>query len=84
MLPQSVFVGLCNVNPTDTHYLAGFRPDLSGVYVPRPLIIPAMEYCTADVVDFLIRFGSDLSSHYEGMETLQTSCMSYQHNHTKL
>ncbi|KAF6023264.1 hypothetical protein EB796_018421 [Bugula neritina] len=56
---------LCNVNPIDCHYLAGFKPDLSGEYVPRPLIIPAMEYCTADVVDFLIRFGADLSCHYD-------------------
>ncbi|XP_067942160.1 uncharacterized protein [Watersipora subatra] len=55
---------LCNVNPIDPHYLAGFKPDLSGEYVPRPLIIPAIECCTADVVDFLIRFGADLSGHY--------------------
>lgn len=54
------------MNPIDCHYLAGFKPDLSGEYVPRPLIIPAMEYCTADVVDFLIRFGADLSCHYDG------------------
>ena len=62
--------GLCNVNPVDPHYLAGFKPDLSGEYVPRPLLIPAMEICTADVVDFLIRFGADLSSHYDGMLSL--------------
>ena len=54
------------MNPTDPHFLAGFRPDLSGEYIPRPLIIPAIEYCTADVVEFLIRFGADLSAHYEG------------------
>ena len=58
------------MNPVDPHYLAGFKPDLSGEYVPRPLLIPAMEICTADVVDFLIRFGADLSSHYDGMLSL--------------
>jgi len=56
---------LCNVNPVDPNYLAGFKPDLSGEYVPRPLLIPAIEICTAEVVDFLIRFGADLSSHYD-------------------
>lgn len=54
------------MDPIDPQFLAGFRPDLSGEYVPRPLVIPAIEYCTAPAVDFLIRFGADLSSHYEG------------------
>mgnify|MGYP001792655519 CR=1 FL=1 len=70
-----VCTGLCKVNPVNPHFLAGFRPDLSGEFVPQPLIIPAIEYCTADVVDFLIRFGADLSRHYEGhILTTSYSC----------
>ena len=65
------------MNPVDPHYLAGFKPDLSGEYVPRPLLIPAMEICTADVVDFLIRFGADLSSHYDGMLSLYVLLCSF-------
>lgn len=56
---------LCDVNPVDIHYLAGFKTDLSAECVPRPLIIPAMRYCTAEVVDFLVKFGADLTKHYE-------------------
>ncbi|XP_013382703.1 uncharacterized protein LOC106153356 isoform X2 [Lingula anatina] len=57
--------GKCLVNPIDPYYIAGFKTDYSVEYVQRPLIIPALEICTPEVIDFLIQFGADLGKHYE-------------------
>ncbi len=46
----------------------GFTWDRHAEFMPRPIIIAAMELCTPEVVDFLLNFGADLSSEHEGTE----------------
>ncbi|XP_064639046.1 uncharacterized protein LOC135494725 [Lineus longissimus] len=57
--------GKWKVNIKDEFYHAGYKHDRSSEYVPRPLIISAIEICTAEVVRFLLEYGADLTVQYE-------------------
>ena len=63
------FAGKKKVNTIDDFFYVGLTNDRHAEFVPRPIIVMAMDICTPEVVDFLLRFGADLSSHYEGEPT---------------
>ena len=57
------------MNTIDDFFYVGLTHDRHAEFVSRPIIVMAMDICTPEVVDFLLRFGADLSSHYEGEMT---------------
>ncbi|XP_074657867.1 uncharacterized protein LOC141910895 [Tubulanus polymorphus] len=57
--------GKWKVNIADEFFHAGFKVDRSSEYVRRPLVLSAMEICTAQVVEYLQKFGADLTIQYE-------------------
>ncbi|KAI0227678.1 hypothetical protein LSAT2_021835, partial [Lamellibrachia satsuma] len=57
--------GKKKVNTIDDFFYVGLTHDRHAEFVSRPIIVMAMEICTPEVVDFLLRFGADLSGHYE-------------------
>ncbi len=54
------------MNTIDDFFHVGFTWDRHAEFMPRPIIIAAMEICTPEVVNFLLEFGADLSNEYEG------------------
>ena len=58
--------GKNKVNTIDDFFHVGFTWDRHAEFMPRPIIISAMELCTAEVVEFLLTFGADLSKQHEG------------------
>ncbi len=54
------------MNTIDDFFHVGFTWDRHAEFMPRPIIISAMELCSQDVVDFMLNFGADLGKEYEG------------------
>ena len=52
-------------NITDEFFHVGFTWDRHAEFMSRPIIITALEICTPEVIEFLIRFGANLSREYE-------------------
>ena len=61
-----LFTGGKKTNSIDEFFHVGYTWDRHAEFVNRPLIVTALELCTPEVVDFLIRFGSNLSKQHEG------------------
>ena len=54
------------VNASNDNYLVGYTKLYHTEVLSKTLILSAMEVCTPEVIEFLIRFGADLSKPYEG------------------
>ncbi len=65
-----VFTGSHKVNTIDDFFHVGFTWDRHAEFMPRPIIISAMEICSQDVVEFMLNFGADLAKEYEGQSIL--------------
>lgn len=57
------------MNTIDDFFHVGFTWDRHAEFMSRPIIVSAVELCTPEVVDFLLRFGADLSKQHEGEAT---------------
>lgn len=55
------------MNTIDELFHVGYTWDRHAEFMPRPIIITAMEICTPEVVDFLLNFGADLTKEHEGL-----------------
>lgn len=58
------------MNTLDEFFHVGYTWDRHAEFIQRPLIVTAVELCTAEVVDFLLHFGANLSKEHEGIEML--------------
>ena len=58
--------GQRKVNTIDDFFHVGFTWNLHSEFIHRPIIVSALELCTPQVVDFLLKFHADLSMQYEG------------------
>ena len=65
------------MNTIDDFFHVGFTWDRHAEFMARPIVIAAMEICTPEVVDFLLKFGANLGKEYEGMVTLPKGCISF-------
>ena len=61
-----IATGAHKVNTIDDFFHVGFTWDRHAEFMPRPIIISALEICSSDVVDFMLNFGANLSRDYEG------------------
>ena len=58
--------GGSKTNTIDEFFHVGYTWDRHAEFINRPIIITALELCTAEVVDFLLKFGANLSKEHEG------------------
>ena len=54
------------MNTIDEFFQVGFTWDRHAEFMPRPIIVTALEICTPEVVDFLLGFGANLSKQHAG------------------
>ena len=66
--------GAHKVNTVDDFFHVGFTWDRHAEFMRRPIIVTAIELCSPQVVDFLLKFGADLSKQHEGGILFKHNC----------